>query len=134
MEFYQQSAVLPVYQNRVVLITSLRNRKWIIPKGLVAAGMTPRESAAQEAFQEAGLVGDVEGKKLGRYEYRKWSGICSVRVFLMQVQELLDDWEEKTLRDRRLVSPQEAREMIQNKSLRSLVGKAMKKHRLLPVG
>ena len=50
---YPQSAVIPfqVKKNRIkiLLITSLKAKQWIIPKGIIEKTMTPQESALQEA-------------------------------------------------------------------------------------
>src|ERR1700755_1994635 len=66
---------------RVLLLTSRETRRWIIPKGWPIRGMKPREVAAREAFEEAGLVGRVAGKRsIGSYNYSSGStstGNCS---------------------------------------------------------
>ena len=57
---YQQSSVVPWLKEddevSVVLITS-QSGNWIVPKGLVEPEMTPIESAAKEALEEAGAEG-----------------------------------------------------------------------------
>jgi 8-oxo-dGTP pyrophosphatase MutT (NUDIX family) len=69
MELYQQSGVIPYrrVQNQleILLITSIRRGRWIIPKGLVEPHLSPAESACQEAWEEAGVVGQVDSKPLG---------------------------------------------------------------------
>ena len=57
--FFKQSGVIPVLDNRLVLITSRKSERWIIPKGYVEKGLSPSESAAKEAYEEAGLIGVV---------------------------------------------------------------------------
>src|SRR5690606_25585077 len=56
----RQSAALPFRQQggklEVMLITSRRTGRWGVPKGGIQAGMTPWESAAEEAAEEAGVV------------------------------------------------------------------------------
>mgnify|MGYP000604135431 CR=1 FL=1 len=44
---------------QVLLITSLTTRRWIIPKGWRADGMTPADAAAREALEEAGVTGKI---------------------------------------------------------------------------
>ncbi|MEL6104638.1 MAG: NUDIX domain-containing protein, partial [Planctomycetota bacterium] len=41
----------------LVLITSHTTGGWVLPKGSIEPGMTPEESAANEAFEEAGVIG-----------------------------------------------------------------------------
>ena len=62
---YRQSAVIP-YRKRpngleVLLVTSRKGTRWVLPKGVVEPGMTPAASAAREALEEAGIRG-VDGR------------------------------------------------------------------------
>ena len=80
---YEQSGVVPYRwlegRLEVLLITSLRRGRWIIPKGIVEPDMTPAESAAMEAFEEAGVKGRVGTEPIGEYTVNKWGGVCGVR-------------------------------------------------------
>ena len=118
--FYRQSAVIPVLGDKVVLITSLCRKRWIIPKGIVEPGMTPEDSAIKEALEEAGVAGALNAADLGTYEYQKWGGVCKVQVFELRVESLLEQWEEMDLRDRRLVSPSEAVELVDEEGLKEI--------------
>ncbi len=51
----------------VLLITSRDTRRWVVPRGNPISGKSPAESAAQEAFEEAGIVGAVEPEAIGHY-------------------------------------------------------------------
>lgn len=97
----------------VMMITSRETRRWILPKGRPETGMAPWQVAAQEAYEEAGLVGSVSTRAVGAYASTKRmrSGEeqpCTVRVFLFRVEEELADWPERGQRDRRWMSPGEA--------------------------
>ena len=69
----RQFAALPIRLDdsggtEVMLITSRETRRWVIPKGWPMKGRTPGQAAMVEAFEEAGLEGDIAGKaKLGSY-------------------------------------------------------------------
>ena len=67
--FYVQSAALPYRvvdsQIEILLVTSRRKKRWVLPKGVVEPGMSPAESAAKEAWEEAGTEGDVTPRTLG---------------------------------------------------------------------
>ncbi|MCA1558080.1 MAG: NUDIX hydrolase, partial [Acidobacteria bacterium] len=96
--FYNQSGVIP-YRVRgaeveVMLITSRRRSRWIIPKGIVDLGKTPEASALKEAYEEAGIEGEAASEELGEYEYDKWGGVCKVKVYLMHVMSVLENWPE----------------------------------------
>ena len=47
-------------QIEFLLITSRRTKRWILPKGWPENHMTPGESAANEAFEEAGALDKLE--------------------------------------------------------------------------
>lgn len=97
---------------QVLLITTRTTRRWIVPKGWPATDMTPQESAAREALEEAGVAGEIAGKIVGTFRHRKLhSGkiiVCHIRLFAMRVTETLPEWQEKESRDFRWCSIQEA--------------------------
>jgi len=87
----------------VLLITSLTSKRWILPKGWLEPDLTPAQSAAREAFEEAGVTGTITAQPVGHYHYLKQkkdgSGMpCRVEVFALAVTGQLDDWPEKGLR------------------------------------
>ncbi len=104
MKYIEQSAVIPyriVHGNiEILLITSMKKKCWIIPKGLVETDLTPQESAAKEALEEAGVKGEVFPTVMGSYTYQKWGGVCRVQVFLLKVDIVQLDWLEASLRKR----------------------------------
>ena len=83
--------------------------------------MTAEASAAKEAFEEAGIRGDVGSVRLGTFEYEKWGGTCHVEVFPLHVREVLDDWPESHRRQRRWLAVEEAIEVIGVEALRQLL-------------
>ena len=104
----EQSGVIPYRiqdgQIEVMLITSSASKRWVIPKGLIEPDMTPQDSAAKEAWEEAGLLGKVFPDLLGTYEYQKSGCTWLVGVFLLQVQAVLEIWPEASKRKRQWVS------------------------------
>jgi len=125
--YYLQSAVIPfrIKKNRIkiLLITSLKTKQWIFPKGIIEEDLTPQQSALQEASEEAGVEGKVLNIMLGEYSYEKWGGICVVKVFPMYVTKVLDDWPEADQRKRMWVSPEEAARLINKKKLQRSLNK-----------
>lgn len=103
-----QSAVLAYRQRlsgpEVLLITSKFTRRWVLPKGMIEPGMKPHESAAKEAFEEAGIIGDVASRRIGVFRYMKAGRQelrpCLVSVFPMKVKRELRDWPERRQRRR----------------------------------
>jgi len=123
--FYIQSAVIPYMlvdnEYRIVMITSRKGKRWIIPKGVVEQDMTPRASARKEALEEAGIKGKITKQTIGTYSYQKWQGTCTVTVFAMRVNRLLDQWEEERIRTRELVSLEEAAGRVEEDVLKEMI-------------
>src|SRR5690242_20656414 len=125
---YNQSAAIPWRrvddEIEVLLVTSVRRGRWIIPKGVVERQMTPPESARKEAWEEAGVEGEISTRAVGRYEYEKWGGTCTVSVYLMEVTSEKNDWPERKLRRRRWMSFKKAIKTIENPVLSEILGHA----------
>ena len=120
-KYFQQSGAVPVLDGKVVLVTTRNSGRWIVPKGFVEPDMTPHESAAKEALEEAGVVGSVGDEELGSYSYAKWGGICIVQVYPLVVEKVLGEWEDMHVRKRTIVAPADAVDMIRNKELARIV-------------
>ena len=56
------------------LLVQTRGGRWIFPKGGVEPGHTPAQSAALEAFEEAGVHGRMEAAAFARYLRRRPDG------------------------------------------------------------
>ena len=110
-------------ENDVVfcLITSLKRKRWIFPKGIIDPGETREETALKEAMEEAGLHGRIIGDPLGSYEDSKWSSKIDVTVLLMEVERSEDDWQEADLRDRCWVAPAEALRLVRRPALKRML-------------
>ena len=109
----------------VLLITSRETRRWVVPKGWPMAGLSPAESAAQEAFEEAGLRGEIAAAPLGAYAYDKVGKTrtrrLNVEVFALAVREELADWPERTERTREWTSLAEAAARVREPELKTIL-------------
>ncbi len=122
--FYQQSAVIP-FRGRgnsleILVITSRRKRRWVVPKGVKEPDLSAQDSAAKEALEEAGIEGAVSPASIGSYEYEKWGGICHVEVYAMEVNKVYEDWLEN-FRDRQWVPVEEAAARLGEEDLKAIV-------------
>jgi 8-oxo-dGTP pyrophosphatase MutT (NUDIX family) len=126
----RQCAALPFVWDggelRVLLVTSRETRRWVLPKGWMEKRLSPHALAAKEALEEAGVLGEVERRPVGRYDYLKRGPRdrvtpCSVRVFPLRVERLLDDWPERRQRQRRWFSPAEAAAAVEEGGLVALL-------------
>ena len=122
---YRQSAVIPYRQAadglEILLITSRKGKRWVLPKGVVEPELTPPHSAAQEALEEAGIRGTVDERLLGTYRYEKWGGVCEVQVFPMEVTDQLNDWPECGFRRREWLPPGQAKDRLAEAELRAML-------------
>ena len=111
---------------RVLLITSRRTKRWILPKGWPENGMTPGESAANEAMEEAGVTGKLNERPLGVYYYNKnvddgENYPCIVTVYALKVKNTWTDYQEKSERRRKWFSRKGAAKRVLEPDLALLI-------------
>lgn len=111
---------------QVLLITSRRRRRWILPKGWPMDGATPVQAAECEAWEEAGVTGKASAVCLGIFSYIKEMGEgeqlpCVVAIFPVKVKKQLSDWPEKSQRRRKWMSLKEAARSVAEKELASIL-------------
>ncbi len=112
----------------ILLITSRETGRWVIPKGWPMKARTPSEAAAREAFEEAGVVGEIAQKPFGSYPYVKYlkSGLgraCKVKVFPLLVIGQAEDWPEKDQRAAQWFGWKDAASAVQELRLGRLIRK-----------
>ncbi|MEJ2693343.1 MAG: NUDIX hydrolase [Candidatus Thiodiazotropha sp.] len=109
-------------QVEILLVTSRKQKRWILPKGICEPAVSRRETAAREAYEEAGAVGKVADRALGSYSYIKWGAECQVDLFPMRVTKLVDEaqWEERE-RGRQWMSPEQALKQIKQPELNVMI-------------
>lgn len=122
----QVAAVCRNPQGQVLLVTSRGTGRWIVPKGWPMAGLTLADAARQEAWEEAGVRGAVDQAHIGIYHYDKaqdrgFAVPVEVRVYLLAVESLADDWPEAAQRKRRWFDPARAAEMVAEHGLQRLL-------------
>ncbi len=113
-------------ETQVVLVTSRRSKRWILPKGWPVDGATPSEAAVTEAWEEAGVVGKVKSVCLGIYSYSKEMDDgaflpCVVAIFPVKVTSLADDWPEHSERKRKWFSNKKAATLVDDPELAMLL-------------
>jgi 8-oxo-dGTP pyrophosphatase MutT (NUDIX family) len=106
----KQSAAIPFRvtstgETEVLLITSRTRKRWVLPKGRVPAGMPAFASAAREAHEEGGVIGDVAHVPVGFYQAKKTMlGVLAykgqVAAYPLKVWSELEIWPEMSLRQR----------------------------------
>ena len=126
--YYTQSSVIPYRLRKgkpeILVISSSQKNHLVVPKGIKDPGLSPQESAAKEAMEEAGVEGEVASVPLGEYRCKKWGATCTVTVYPMKVTRMVpeEEWEERH-RGREWMSPRKAAGRLKQKELRPLVNK-----------
>jgi 8-oxo-dGTP pyrophosphatase MutT (NUDIX family) len=107
-----------------LLITSRRSGRWIFPKGGLIKGLTPAQSAAVEALEEAGVEGTVADQPIGRYRSTMNDAsrsLVDVEIFAMVVERQHNQWQEKKQRHRHWVTLPEAKRLLRDRDKVALV-------------
>lgn len=117
-----QAGAICMVGGQVVLVTNKSGTRWVIPKG----HMEPDDPdagfrAGQEAWEEAGVNGELESDGLGSFPYSKRGGDYRVQVFLLKNCTLSDKWPEAKKRKRVLVAPARAAEMVREPELQKIL-------------
>jgi 8-oxo-dGTP pyrophosphatase MutT (NUDIX family) len=124
---FQQSGVIPYRRKNgsleVLLVTSIRKKKWIIPKGFIEYHLSPFQSAKKEAFEEAGVRGGNSTRVLGSYKIKKYGGDMMIKVYSLKVTRVYHDYPERNLRKRKWFPAEEAVKKIDIPEVAKLIKK-----------
>lgn len=121
----RQSGALPytMIDNRVVflLVTSRRTGRWIFPKGSISTGMTPWDSAAKEAMEEAGVTGEVGSEAIGAYQNSDKGMLVDIDLYPLRVDAQHEIWDEMDQRLRHWALLAETRRLLNDRTLVRIV-------------
>lgn len=111
---------------KVLLITSRDTGRWVIPKGWPMRKRSEAGAAAREAFEEAGVRGEVVERSIGLFSYEKGLGngrqmTCVVRVFPLEVRELRRVYPETGQREVRWFTRDRAARRVAESELSALI-------------
>jgi 8-oxo-dGTP pyrophosphatase MutT (NUDIX family) len=122
---FDQSGVIPYRKKEgrteVLLVTSIRKKNWIVPKGFIEYNMSPFQSAKKEAFEEAGVKGSNSTKILGSYKVRKNGSELLTKIYSMKVTRVFKDYPEKNLRKRKWFSVYDAAKKVDIDELATII-------------
>lgn len=109
----------------IAVVQSRETKRWIVPKGWPIRKLSESHAAEREAFEEAGLLGEIERHPLGHYDYWKRLKhnfvLCRVNVYPLKVTGQADDWPEKGQREIRWLPPVLAAEAVDDPGLKVLI-------------
>jgi len=106
-----QVGVFAFTENEELVLVTTRNKgsDWILPKGNTEKDRSDRDQAREEAYEEAGLKGEMRWKY---FEFDTHGKIKKLRVYAMKLEKMLEDYPEKNERRRILISFDEAERMV----------------------
>ena len=109
---------------RVLVVTTAKGGRWGIPKGRVEPQLSFADNAAKEAFEEAGILGEMAPVAAGMYRAAKRTPtgeiVIEVWVYPMQVTEILADFPERGRRTAKWVTADKAAELLREPFLARL--------------
>jgi 8-oxo-dGTP pyrophosphatase MutT (NUDIX family) len=113
----------------VLLITSRDTGRWVIPKGWPMSGCTDPQAAKIEAWEEAGVEGEIDDIALGAFYYdkryvAKATQTCEVTVYPLRVARLVPKFPEQNQRRRKWFSAQKAAKLVDELGLAGLILRA----------
>jgi 8-oxo-dGTP pyrophosphatase MutT (NUDIX family) len=130
MGFARQIAALPVRHADdglllVLLVTSRETGRWVIPKGWPWPDREEWASAAEEAREEAGVLGTTHPTSIGSYTYEKrrptGAEPVQVTVYRLEVTEELATWPECDERQRSWFTLTNAATAVDEPELQDLI-------------
>lgn len=124
-----QAAALPFRRAEgleILLVSSLDTGRWIVPKGWPMKGRQNFETASREAYEEAGVKGDISPQPAGTFHYdkRRRNGAvwrCMVEVFPLEVKHQSQSWPEKSARKTRWCEWSVAAELVDDPGLGDII-------------
>lgn len=130
MKSLKQVAALPYVETErgilLLLITTRGRGRWTIPKGWPKSGLSDSQLAAREAFEEAGVAGEIGSKPIGNFTYTKrlhlFSWVrCSVDVYLLHADRQLLSWPEQESRKLIWIEPSQAVKLVKEPQLANVL-------------
>lgn len=100
----------------LVLITSRGSGQWIIPKGQPEKDKSDKEVAVMEAWEEAGVKGEINGEAM-HLHLGSGKNKIAMRLYPMVVKEIADEWPEKQERERSVLYIEDAEKIIKEDML-----------------
>ncbi|MEO1494428.1 MAG: NUDIX hydrolase [Pseudomonadota bacterium] len=123
---------------QIVIITSRRTGRWVFPKGGIDPGMTEAMTAANELYEEAGVIGVPDEHPIGTYRTAKirppliWT--VEIALYPVRITDVLDAWLESGQRERRFVTMDEAEHLLAEPEMAALARAFLESQSGLAVG
>jgi predicted phosphate transport protein (TIGR00153 family) len=111
---------------QVLLVTSRDTGRWVIPRGNPMPRLRGHETAEHEAYEEAGIEGEMSLAPIGFYSYdkKRKSGevvASQVTVYALHVTRQHYNWPERNERTVRWFEPRKAAQAVDEPELRDMI-------------
>mgnify|MGYP003705810389 CR=1 FL=1 len=120
MKVTKKWGVIPYRQNSQgkveFLIVSTAGGKWVFPKGNLIKRLGPTRTAQLEAYEEAGIAGDISPSP-----YTIKVGTTKFFFYPLQVSKVFKDWPESNVRARKWVRPKEAANYLRRRPFKQML-------------
>eukprot|EP00026_Physarum_polycephalum_P023237 Phypoly_transcript_28110.p1 GENE.Phypoly_transcript_28110~~Phypoly_transcript_28110.p1 ORF type:complete len:148 (+),score=36.33 Phypoly_transcript_28110:35-445(+) len=114
--YKKQAGCVPVRGGKedfsVLLVTNKSGKNWVLPKGTVKKSEQDHEAAARETEEEAGVKGDIAGPLGLHFDHKKE---YAIQFFTLKVTKEKKKWDEKSNRQRKWFSIDEAIGIVKKK-------------------
>jgi len=108
----------------VMLVTNRQQTRWILPKGQIEKDLTDKMVAHDEAYEEAGVIGEIDRDiQKKTIKYISSTGPVELHVYTMRLVHVFDQWPEDHFRKRKMVNIGTALKMVKKKALRKLISR-----------
>jgi 8-oxo-dGTP pyrophosphatase MutT (NUDIX family) len=116
-----QAAAIVVKDGNICIVSTSGGKGWVVPKGHLRRGTGLHETAAIEAWEEAGVKGKVIPEPVGEFTYKKKGESFHVTAFEIKVSEISANWPEQDKRRRRWIRIDEAAGEVRYRQLREIL-------------
>jgi predicted phosphate transport protein (TIGR00153 family) len=111
---------------QILLVTSRDTGRWVIPRGNKVPRLQGHETALHEAWEEAGVEGEISAAPIGRFSYGKKRGDrdplpAEVTVYALKVTHQHYVWPERRQRTSRWFTPSRAVLAVDEPELKALI-------------
>ena len=112
----------------LVIVTNREGTRWILPKGKPETHLTDSQVAVMEAYEEAGLECRVDERfKLYKEKYQQGDEKVKLRVYVVNIENILSRWPEDDKRKRKLVNVKTALRKVHKPIYRDCIKTLAKK-------
>ena len=114
----KEIGVIPYFERnntyRFVIVTARKHpKKWIFPKGQPEADKDDRSVAVNEAFEEAGIIGTIQGKSI-KVSYSAGGDVVTCKLYPFKISKICRDWPERGVRKRKFVKLEKTADKLQS--------------------